>query len=69
MAASSSHKFGQEVGKLIEDIVLNDILKPRLQQFVQTKNYYLDWQRTRPARSGQKVTWEEIGRASCRERV
>lgn len=59
MAASSSHKFGQEVGKLIEDIVLNDILKPRLQQFVQTKNYYLDWQRIRPARSGQKVTWED----------
>jgi len=59
MAASSSHKFGQELGKLIEDIVLNDILKPRLQQFVQTKKYYLDWQRTRPARSGQKVTWED----------
>ncbi|MGB3267011.1 MAG: hypothetical protein WBA89_24030 [Microcoleus sp.] len=59
MAESSSHKFGQELGKLIEDIVLNDILKPRLQQFVKTKNYYLDWQRTRPARSGKKVTWKD----------
>lgn len=59
MAESSSHKFGQELGKLIEDIVLNDILKPRLQQFVQNKNYYLDWQRIRPARSGKKVTWKD----------
>lgn len=59
MAESSSHKFGQELGKLIENIVLNDILKPRLQQFVQTKNYYLDWQRTRPARTGKKVTWKD----------
>lgn len=61
MAESSSHKFGQELGKLIEDIVLNDILKPRLVQFVQSKskNYYLDWQQTRPARSGKKVTWKD----------
>lgn len=59
MAESSSHKFGQELGKLIENMVLNDILKPRLQQFVQSKNYYLDWQQARPARSGKKVTWED----------
>lgn len=59
MAESSSHKFGQELGKLIEDIVLNDILKPRLQQFIQDKNYYLDWQRTRTARTGTKVTWKD----------
>jgi hypothetical protein len=59
MAESSSHKFGQELGKLIEDIVLNDILKPRLQKFVEKKNYYLDWQRTRPARTGTKVTWKD----------
>ncbi|MCG6134061.1 MAG: site-specific DNA-methyltransferase [Nostoc sp. LLA-1] len=57
MAQSPSHKFGQALGKLLEDIVLYDILKPRLQQFVQAKNYYLDWQRSRPARSGKKVTW------------
>jgi hypothetical protein len=59
MAQSPSHKFGQELGKLLEDIVLDDILKPQLQQFAQTKNYYLDWQRTRPARSSKKVTWED----------
>jgi hypothetical protein len=45
MAQSPSHKFGQDLGKLLEDLVLDDILKPRLQQFAQTKNYYLDWQR------------------------
>jgi hypothetical protein len=59
MAQSPSHKFGQDLGKLLEDIVLDDILKPRLQQFAQRKNYYLDWQRHRPARSGKKVTWED----------
>lgn len=59
MAQSPSHKFGQYLGNLLEDIVLDDILKPRLQQFAQTKNYYLDWQRSRPARSGKKVTWED----------
>lgn len=59
MAQSPSHKFGQGLGKLLEDIVLDDILKPRLQQFAQTKNYYLDWQHSRPARSGKKVTWKD----------
>jgi hypothetical protein len=59
MALSPSHKFGQQLGKLLEDIVLYDILKPRLQQFAQVKNYYLDWQRSRAARSGKKVTWED----------
>ncbi|MFN6519192.1 MAG: hypothetical protein RMY29_032515 [Nostoc sp. CreGUA01] len=59
MALSPSHKFGQQLGKLLEDIVLYDILKPRLQQFAQVKNYYLDWQRSRPARSGKKVTWQD----------
>jgi 16S rRNA G966 N2-methylase RsmD len=59
MAQSPSHKFGQDLGKLLEDIVLDDILKPRLQLFAQSKNYYLDWQRSRPARSGKKVTWED----------
>jgi hypothetical protein len=58
-AQSPSHGFGQKLGKLLEDIVLDDILKPRLQAFAQSKNYYLDWQRSRPARSGQKVTWED----------
>jgi hypothetical protein len=59
MAESPSHKFGQALGKLFEDIVLDDILKPRLEQFAKTKNYYLDSQRPRPVRSGKKVTWED----------
>jgi hypothetical protein len=59
MAQSSSHQFGQALGKLFEDIVLYDILKPRLEEFANTKNYYLDWQRSRPARSGKKVTWKD----------
>ncbi len=59
MARSPSHKFGQELGKFLENIVLNDILKPQLESFTQNKNYYLDWQRSRSARKGKKVTWED----------
>ena len=59
MAYSPSHKFGQYIGKLLEDIVLYKILKPRLQYFSEDKKYYLDWQRDRPARKGKKVTWED----------
>ncbi|MBD2577957.1 hypothetical protein [Oscillatoria sp. FACHB-1406] len=59
MAQSPSHKFGQNLGKLLEDIVLYDLLKPRLQEFTDSKEYYLDWQRTRLARTGKKVTWED----------
>ena len=59
MAYSPSHKFGQYIGKLLEDIVLYKILKYRLQYFAEDKKYYLDWQRDRPARKGKKVTWED----------
>lgn len=59
MATSPSHKFGQDLGNLLEDVVLNRILKPRLQAFARAKNYYLDWQKDRPARSGKKVCWED----------
>lgn len=59
MARSPSHKFGQDLGNLLEEIVLDDILKPRLLEFAQTQNYYLDWQRSRAARSGKKVTWTD----------
>lgn len=59
MAQSPAHKFGQELGKLLEEIVLEKILKPRLIKFVQAKNYYLDWQHDRPARQGKKVTWSD----------
>lgn len=59
MARSPSHKFGQDLGNLLENIVLHEILKPRLQLFAKDKNHYLDWQRDRPARKGKKVTWED----------
>ncbi|MDB9303867.1 hypothetical protein PN488_05685 [Nodularia spumigena CS-591/12] len=42
MAQSPSHKFGQALGKLLEDIVLYDILKPRLQQFAQVSQEEVD---------------------------
>jgi hypothetical protein len=59
MARSPSHKFGQDLGNLLEEIVLDDILKPRLLEFAQAQNYYLDWQRSRATRSGKKVTWTD----------
>lgn len=59
MAVSPSHKFGQDLGNLLEDVVLNRILKPRLEAFARAKHYYLDSQRDRPARTGKKVCWED----------
>jgi hypothetical protein len=59
VATSPSHKFGQDLGNLLEYVVLYLILKPRLEAFTEAKNYYLDWQKDRPARSGKKVTWED----------
>jgi hypothetical protein len=47
MARSPSHKFGQDLGNLLEEILLDDILKPRLLEFAQAQNYDLDWQRSR----------------------
>lgn len=35
------------------------ILKPRLEAFAKAKNYYLDWQKDRPARPGKKVSWQD----------
>jgi hypothetical protein len=59
MAKSPSHKFGQDLGNLLEYVVLYLILKPRLENFAKAKNYYLDWQKDRPARAGKKVTWAD----------
>lgn len=59
MAKAPGHKFGQALGHLLEEVVLSEILKPRLQEFASAKNYYLDWQKKRPARKGKKVTWED----------
>ena len=38
MAKSPAHKFGQDLGKLLEDVVLYKILKPRLEAFAQAQN-------------------------------
>ena len=59
MANSPSHKFGQDLGNLLEHVVLYRILKPRLQTFTSQNKYFLDWQTDRPARSGKKVTWQD----------
>lgn len=59
MAGAPGHKFGQDLGNLLEYIVLYMILKPRLEAFTNAKHYYLDWQKERPARPGKKVTWED----------
>lgn len=60
MAQSPSHQFGQILGKILEDIVLYDILKPRLKKFTENENYYLDYQKSRRVRKGKKVTWEDL---------
>src|SRR5690349_3737803 len=57
MALSPSHKFGQDLGKLLEYVVLYEILKPRLEAFAKQKSFFLDSQGARPARAGKKVTW------------
>jgi len=55
MAESPSHKFGQIIGNLLEDLV-----EPYLAEFAGIKNLYLDSQKkSRPARKGKKVTWED----------
>lgn len=60
MAGSPSHKFGQDLGNLLEYVVLYLILKPKLEQFTSEKKYFLDWQCERPVRPGKKkVTWQD----------
>lgn len=53
MAESPAHKFGQEIGKLLERI-----LQPPLMAFCESRGLYLDTPGVRvPARKGKKVTW------------
>jgi hypothetical protein len=59
MAGSPSHKFGQDLGNLLEYVVLYKILKPRLEAFTAKNNFYLDWQTARPARPGKKLCWKD----------
>jgi hypothetical protein len=55
VAESPSHKFGQIVGNLIEEIVL-----PGLQNFCEQRGLYLDTQGLRPGvRKGRKVSWTD----------
>ena len=55
MAESPSHKFGQLVGNLLEDL-----MRPVLQEFCNRRNLYLDIQGDRgEVRSGKAVTWSD----------
>lgn len=55
MAQSPAHKFGQVIGGLLESVVM-----PPLEQFCEHQGLYLDYQKkNRPARRGQKVSWED----------
>lgn len=55
MAESPSHRFGQVVGNLLEEILL-----PQLLEFCDDRGLYLDRHGTRlNVRKGKKVTWED----------
>lgn len=55
MAKSPSHKFGQTIGNLLEELT-----KPPLERFCKERNLFLDKQGPRPGvRSGKKVSWQD----------
>lgn len=55
MAESPSHKFGQLLGNLLEELI-----EPFLTTFAARSGLYLDYQKnSRAARKGKKVTWED----------
>lgn len=55
MAESPSHKFGQLIGNLLEELI-----EPFLTSFATRSGLYLDYQKnSRAARKGKKVTWED----------
>ena len=55
MAKSPSHKFGQIIGNLLEELI-----KPEFLKFCKDRNLYLDTQVERsPARTGKKVSWKD----------
>jgi hypothetical protein len=55
MAESPSHKFGQLIGNLLEELI-----EPFLTEFASRNGLYLDHQKnSRAARKGKKVTWED----------
>ena len=55
MAESPSHKFGQILGNLLEEI-----MQPLFAKFCKKHTLYLDFQgKERTARKGKKVTWKD----------
>lgn len=55
MAKSPSHKFGQIIGNMLEDIIY-----PFLKEFSDANGFYVDKAGTRgKARSGKKVKWQD----------
>ena len=54
MADSPAHKFGQNIGNLLEEIIESQLLP-----FCQARSLYLDKKGPRKARSGVKLTWED----------
>ncbi len=55
MAKSPSHRFGQVIGNLLEDV-----MRPRLQAFCRERGLYLDVPGPRPGvRKGKNVRWAD----------
>lgn len=55
MAESPSHRFGQLIGNLLEELI-----EPFLTSFARQSGLYLDFQKNiRTVRKGKKVTWED----------
>ncbi len=55
MAESPSHKFGQIIGNLLEEMIL-----PKLLEFSQSNGLYVDSRgKRKKVRNGQKVSWED----------
>ena len=55
MAKSPSHRFGQVIGTLLEEV-----MRPRLQDFCAPRDLYLDVPGKRPGvRRGKKIRWTD----------
>lgn len=55
MAASNSHKFGQIIGDMLELAI-----EPRLRNFCQENNLFLDRKGVRLTRKGKLVSWIDV---------
>ncbi|MDZ8187980.1 MAG: hypothetical protein RMX96_24405 [Nostoc sp. ChiSLP02] len=54
MAQSFSHKWGQIIGNLIQELI-----RETLQQIADEHGFYLDYQRKRKVRISKKVSWQD----------